>query len=180
MLYCNTATIAATWREGAGGARAGRPGSRQAQAGRAQAAGGRWAQAHARASGRQARGARGKARQGVERAGALKADGRAGYAVGARGARDMSGRRTGARAAARPCWPATRPRGGLRHGHGCCDTAPVPGHARPGRGLGAGGVCWLGQLGQVGALYTWLSSDSVFGPGSTRYFPESLNEHCSL
>ena len=31
-------------------------------------------------------------------------------------------------------------------------------------------ACWLGQLGQVGALCTWLSSDSVFGPGSTRYF----------
>ena len=37
--------------------------------------------------------------------------GRAGRAAGARGARDMSGRRAGARA-------ATQPRG-------CCDTAPV-------------------------------------------------------
>ena len=33
--------------------------------------------------------------------------------------------------------------------------------ARPVR---ASWACWLGQLGQVGALYTWLSSDSVFEP----------------
>ena len=44
--------------------------------------------------------------------------GRAGRKVGAAGAR-------GARAATRPCWPATRPRGQLRHGHDCCDTAPM-------------------------------------------------------
>ena len=68
---------------------------------------------------------------------------------------------------------ATRPRL-LRHG------ASARGHARPRRGLGAWWVCWLGQLDQVGAPCTWLSSYSVFRPGSTRYFPESLNEHCSL
>ena len=31
-----------------------------------------------------------------------------------------------------------------------------------------------------GAQCTWLSSDSVFGPDSTRYFPESPTEQCSL
>ena len=41
--------------------------------------------------------------------------------------------------------------------------------ARHGRCLGAGWACWLGQLGQVGALCTWLSSDSVFRPGFTQY-----------
>ena len=45
--------------------------------------------------------------------------------------------------------------------------------ARGVRGLGVpvgvGWACWLGQLGQVGALCTWLSSDSVFGPGLTQY-----------
>ena len=57
---------------------------------------------------------------------------------------------------------ATRPRL-LRHG------ASARGHARPGRGLGAGWACWLGQPGQVGALCTWLSFDFVFGPGLTQY-----------
>ena len=71
---------------------------------------------------------------------------------------------------------ATRPRL-LRHG---ASVLSAHGHARPGLSLGAGWVGWLGQLGQVGALCTWLNSDSVFGPGSTPYFPESLNEHCSL
>ena len=38
-----------------------------------------------------------------------------------------------------------------------------------------------GQLGQVGAQCTWLSSDSVFlDPVRLGIFPESLNEHCSL
>ena len=40
----------------------------------------------------------------------------------------------------------------------------------------AGWASWA----SFGALCTWLSSGSVFGPGSTRYFPESPNEHCSL
>ena len=41
------------------------------------------------------------------------------------------------------------------------------------RGVGvpvrAGWECWLGQLGQVGAQCTWLSSDSVFGTSLTQY-----------
>ena len=40
----------------------------------------------------------------------------------------------------------------------------------------AGWASWA----SFGAQCTWLSYDSVFGPGSTRYFLESPNEHCSL
>ena len=66
----------------------------------------------------------------------------------------------------------------LRHGRGHAhDTAAAAWDtARP---RGQGRAC-AHRLGQGGALSTWLSSDPVFGPGSTRYFPESLNEHCSL
>ena len=43
--------------------------------------------------------------------------------------------------------------------------------ARGARGVGvpvrAGWACWLGQLGQVGAQCTWLSSDSIFGTSLT-------------
>ena len=56
--------------------------------------------------------------------------------------------------------------------------------ARSARGTAGLGVAWVldGCTGwaSFGALCTWLSSGSVFGPGSTRYFPESPNEHCSL
>ena len=52
------------------------------------------------------------------------------------------------------------------------------------RGTAGLGVAWAldGCTGwaSFGALCTWLSSGSVFGPGLTRYFPESQNEHCSL
>ena len=45
------------------------------------------------------------------------------------------------------------------------------------RGTAGLGVAWAldGCAGwaSFGALCTWLSSGSVFGPGSTRYFPES-------
>ena len=64
--------------------------------------------------------------------------------------------------------------------------------ARPGRSWAclcaqAGRACarrvgvLAGQLGQVGAQCTWLSSDLVFFD-SVRLgiFSESLNEHCSL
>ena len=54
------------------------------------------------------------------------------------GARGMSGRRAGALAATRPCWPATRPcwpatrpRGHMRHCRGAsCDTAEGPAATR--------------------------------------------------
>ena len=66
--------------------------------------------------------------------------------------------------------------------------------ARSSRGTGAVraamhglGVAWAldgcagwASWASFGAQCTWLSSDSVFGPGSIRYFPESPNEHCSL
>ena len=58
--------------------------------------------------------------------------------------------------------------------------------ARCARGTAGLGVAWAldgcagwASWASFGALCTWLSSDSVFGPGSTRYFPESPNEHCS-
>ena len=54
------------------------------------------------------------------------------------------------------------------------------GHGRPRRCLGAGRVRRLGQLGQFWCTVHLAQSSSVFGPGSTRYFPESPNEHCSL
>ena len=56
--------------------------------------------------------------------------------------------------------------------------------ARCVRGTAGLGVAWAldGCAGwaSFGALCTWLSFVSVFGPDSTRYFPESPNEHCSL
>ena len=42
--------------------------------------------------------------------------------------------------------------------------------ARPGRACVLRLGVLAGQLGQVCALCTWLSSDSVFGPGSTQYY----------
>ena len=45
---------------------------------------------------------------------------------------------------------------------GRCDTAL--GWVRGARGMGAGRAAYALRLGQVGALCTWLSSDSVFDP----------------
>ena len=42
--------------------------------------------------------------------------------------------------------------------------------ARPGRACARRLGVLASQLGQVGALCTWLSSDSVFRPGSTQYY----------
>ena len=87
--------------------------------------------------------------------------------------------------------PATRPAGThdtapLRPRHGSLGPATRPGQgprydhcARLGVHVRSGWACWLGQLGQVGALYTWLSSDSVFDPVLLSTIRESLNEHCS-
>ena len=47
------------------------------------------------------------------------------------------------------------------------------GHGRPGRWMGA-------QAGPAGPVLVHCAPGSVFGPGSTQYFPESPNEHCSL
>ena len=59
--------------------------------------------------------------------------------------------------------------------------------ARCARGTAGLGVTWAldgcagwASWASFGALCTWLSSGSIFGPGSTRYFPKSPNEYCSL
>ena len=66
-----------------------------------------------------------------------------------RGAHGARGRSAGKRMAIRPCWPATRPRGQLRHGHDYCDKAPV----RPVRVAMSGlGAAWA-QDGRAG----WVS-----------------------
>ena len=73
------------------------------------------------------------------------------------------------------CWARRRAaagRAGERQGRG----RSVAGarQARWARGLCA-------QAGPAGPGWSFIHSDSVFGPGSTRYFfSESLNEHCSL
>ena len=147
---------------------------RAAGAGRAWARG-RALQARGRAGGRCRRaGAGSSGRRSARQAGlaeaARMARGRLGErqqgAQGARGAQATGGRRAG------------------RHGVGVQGRAAGrtvrAGHGRPGRGLGAGRVADWASWASFGALCTWLSSGSVFGPGSTRYFSESPNEHCSL
>ena len=102
------------------------------------------------------------------RAGALQARGGATGAAGAHaaGAQQQRAGRVGN-------WRQARHgRRGARLGTRCA------------RGTASLGVAWAldGCAGwaSFGALCTWLSYGSVFGPGSTRYFPESPNEHCSL
>ena len=104
-----------------------------------------------------------------------------------RGARGRSGRRArgrrtlgrGAAAVRRAC----RTRGARRQlaAGALAGTAWARSGARGTAGLGValaldGCAGWA----SFGALCTWLSSGSIFGPGSTWYFPESPNEHCSL
>ena len=52
------------------------------------------------------------------------------------------------------------------------------------RGVGVpvrvGWACWLVSWASFGAQCTWLSFDSVFDRFDSVFFPESLNEHCSL
>ena len=93
----------------------------------------------------------------MARAGALQADGRAGRTAEAAGALESereSGDTTMLACDTEEGPAATRPRL-LRHG---ASARSARAHARPGL------ACWLGQLGQVGALCTWLSSGLVFGP----------------
>ena len=103
-----------------------------------------------------------------------------------RGARQAGARGRGAAAARKARGARRQPAAGARAG-----TAWASRGARLGawcaRGMAGLGVAWAldGCAGwaswvSFGALCTWLSSGSVFGPGSTRYFPESPNEHCSL
>ena len=145
---------------------------------------GAWALGAGRAGVRQALGVRGRADGRCRRAGAGRSGRRssrqAGRAAAARRARVRLGeRQQGARGA-----QATGGRRAGRHGLGAQGRAAGrtvrAGHGRPGRGLGAGWVADWASWASFGALCTWLSSGSVFGPGSTRYFPESPNEHCSL
>ena len=116
---------------------------------------------------------------GAEGAGATRASGRAERRRGARQARNgraglggggggggaagagLRGRRAGDRARHERAagWR------GAREAHGVGAWGARPGHACA-RRVGV----LAGQLGQVGAQCTWLSSDSVFGPDSTRYF----------
>ena len=62
--------------------------------------------------------------------------------------------------------PATRPALGYNTAKVSATIRRWPGHdtAMRARLVRVGWACWLGQLGQVGALYTCLSSDSVFEP----------------
>ena len=107
--------------------------------------------------------------------------GRAGRATGAAGAR---GRGVVAARRARGARGARRQRAaGARAGTAWARRGARLG-ARCARGTAGLGVAWAldGCAGwaSFGALCTWLSSGSVFRPGSTWYFPESPNEHCSL
>ena len=119
-----------------------------------------------------ARGVRGARRWqlGTGRTGARQAD--VGQACG-RGAAAARRARGARRQRATGAWAGTAwARRGARLGARC---------ARGTTGLGValaldGCAGWA----SFGALCTWLSSGSVFGPGSTRYFPESPNKHCSL
>ena len=136
-----------------------------------------WALGAGRAGVRQALGVRERA--GAGRSG-RRSSRQAGRAAAARRARGRLGeRQQGARGA-----QATGGRRAGRHGLGAQGRAAGrtvrAGHGRPGRGPGAGWVADWASWASFGALCTWLSSGSVFGPGSTRYFPESPNEHCSL
>ena len=116
-------------------------------------------------------------------------------ALGVRGRALQAARRVGA-AGARACGADGGRAAGAR-ARGACAAGRAAGAllgARSSRGTGAVraamhglGVAWAldgcagwASWASFGAQCTWLSSDSVFGPGSTRYFPESPNEHYSL
>ena len=129
-------------------------------------AGGRCRRAGAQ---RQAELAAGWARRGRARTGAGRADGCAG--LGRRGARQALARGARRRGAVGARAGMARARGWA---HGARGARPA--WAWPWRWRVADWASWA----SFGALCTWLSSGSVFGPGSTRYFPESPNEHCSL
>ena len=119
---------------------------------RAQVVAGRWASGRA-AGARDARGARQERQARARQADAGQACGR-----GAAAAR----RQQAAGARAGTAWA----RRGARLAHA---------------GLGVAwaldGCAGWANWASFGALCTWLSSGSGFGPGSTRYFPESPNEH---
>ena len=147
----------------------------------------RKAKQQARAQGRAGRaGRRRGARLGVRGALGWRAWGArqgARQAWGARQGARQVGREAGARG--RGVRQAGRAAGARQQRAG--NGQQVRGQARRGRGWAHGErgarPAWAldGCAGwaSFGALCTWLSSGSIFGPGSTRYFPESPNEHCS-
>ena len=151
---------------------------------------GRWADGRCRQLGARARGVAGARAWGVAgvRACGANAQGarQAGRAAG-RASERQAGRAACARAA------SARARGACAAGREGRAVGALLG-ARSLRGTGAvhaamhgQGVAWAldgcagwASWASFGAQCTWLSSGSVSGPGSTRYFPESPNEHCSL
>ena len=127
-----------------------------------------------------------RSRRGARQAGRASGRHAAGKALaaGAQGGRCTGGRRAGARGMccrARGACAAGRTAGALLGAWSSQGTGDMRA-AMHGLGVAwaldgcAGWASWA----SFGAQCTWLSSGSVFGPGSTRYFPESPNEHCSL
>ena len=117
------------------------------------------------------------ARLGVLGAGvgwSAQGDGRAvpqaAWALGGTGA---AARGVGARGRAAAGW--TSGCAGVQGRAGCAATRPGGSAMTRPR---ARGLC--AQAGPAGPGWGFVHSDSVFGPGSARYFPESPNEHCSL
>ena len=88
-------------------------------------------------------------RAGPRRRGAGQGTGRVGAGVRGVGVPGERARRRVASAAIRPCWPVTRPRGQLRHGHNCCDTAPVPAVSAAMCAPRRACARWLGQIGTL-------------------------------
>ena len=107
-----------------------------------------------------------RSRQGAQQAGARERQARRAAGARARGAcvAGRVGRAAGALLGARSSRGTSAMRAAM---HGLGVAWALDGCA--------GWASWA----SFGAQCTWLSSDSVFGPGSTRYFPESSNEHCS-
>ena len=118
---------------------------------------------------------------GAGRASALQARGTHG-AGGGSGRRARDRRTLGRRAAgARQQRAGRAGNGGLVRGQARRGRTVRAGHGWPGRGLGAG---WVKKAGPAGPVLVHCAPGSVlarfFDPVSTRYFPKSPNEHCSL
>ena len=100
----------------------------------------------------QALGVRGRAGGRCRQLGAQVRGAAGARACGADGARGRQGSRAAGAQGGRRA--GARDMRGRAHGRGAAGRAELAGHrrcarghARPGRGLGAGWVCWLGQLG---------------------------------
>ena len=128
---------------------------------------GRWGAGQALGARLGAQGARGVCRRacvgaqaGVQARGALARGARA-HGARARRALGRASGNTALQAATRPDLAETHPGQGPRYGH--CAPLGAPVHA------------WVCSAGPG-----WVFCAPSFSPGLTRYFPESLNEHCSL